>query len=64
MCLECKTLGKVFSQRTKKQKRRKFRQKSTQVRALRRKAIRATLKREKAKQDILHVKEQMRTLSD
>ncbi|KAL1480527.1 hypothetical protein MTO96_050943 [Rhipicephalus appendiculatus] len=63
-CHECKLLGKLFSQRTNRQKHRKPRQKSTQVKTLRRKAIRATLKREKARKDILLMKKQLRTLSD
>lgn len=64
MCHECKLLGKLFSQRTNRQKYRKPRQKHTQVKTLQRKAIRAALKQEKARQDILLMKKQLRTLSE
>ncbi|XP_049524536.1 uncharacterized protein LOC125946099 [Dermacentor silvarum] len=55
-CTECKTLGRLFLMRTKNCQGRKPRPKSKCMKTLRRKVIRATLKREKLNKEMAAMK--------
>lgn len=58
-CKECNTLGRLFLMRTKNCQGRKPRPKSKCIKTLRRKVIRATLKREKLNKELAAMKKQL-----
>ncbi|XP_075526178.1 uncharacterized protein LOC142557858 isoform X1 [Dermacentor variabilis] len=63
-CPECKMLSKLFMDRMKKRQHRKPRQRSICLKPLRRKAIRATLKREKLKHELAVVKNSLHNITE
>ncbi|XP_077564453.1 uncharacterized protein LOC144179904 [Haemaphysalis longicornis] len=58
-CTECKTLGRLLLMRTKNCQVRKPRPKSKCIKTLRRKVIRATLKRERLSKELASMKKQL-----
>ncbi|KAH8029766.1 hypothetical protein HPB51_003718 [Rhipicephalus microplus] len=63
-CTECKTLGRLFLMCTKNSKVRKPRPKSKCMKKLRRKVIRATLKRERLSKELASMKKQLCNVID
>ncbi|XP_049276172.1 LOW QUALITY PROTEIN: uncharacterized protein LOC125760320 [Rhipicephalus sanguineus] len=62
VCQECSSLSKLFSRRRKTSN--SLQSKSTKVKSLRRRAIRATIQREKLKKEIATVKKQLKNVTE
>ncbi|KAH7978010.1 hypothetical protein HPB49_004155 [Dermacentor silvarum] len=62
-CAQCRTLEKLFLQRTKQQKDGKKKQ-AARLKLLRRKAIRATSRREKLKEEVILVKRKLSAITE
>lgn len=63
-CAQCRTLEKLFLQRSKKQKDCKKRKQRVCLKSMRRKAIRATSRREKMKEELVLMKRQLSAVTE